>query len=110
MYAVGAQVCLNILRAGLIASRIDLSTQLYPGVIAAPLIIGSIAGSGGRFSIDPILGSFGVLEGASSLRDLLTSARVAPSQRARHLRNRVEHVFLQSAWRYVDGKLNCEPY
>lgn len=57
------QVCLNTLRAGLIASRIDLVTQLYPGVIAAPLIIGSIAGTGGRFSIDPILSSFGFLEG-----------------------------------------------
>lgn len=57
------QVCLNILRAGLIASRIDLTTELYPGVLAAPLIIGSIAGTGGRFSIDPILGGFGALEG-----------------------------------------------
>ena len=57
------QVCLNTLRAGLIASRIDLTTELYPGVLAAPLIIGSIAGTGGRFSIDPILSGFGALEG-----------------------------------------------
>lgn len=61
---MSAQVCLNLLRAGLIASRIDLTSQLYPGVLAAPLIIGSIAGSGGRFSIDPILSGFGALEGA----------------------------------------------
>ncbi len=57
-------MCLNTLRAGLIASRIDLTTELYPGVLAAPLIIGSIAGTGGRFSIDPILSGFGALEGS----------------------------------------------
>ena len=33
------QMCLNTLRAGLIATRVDLVTELYPGVIAAPLVI-----------------------------------------------------------------------
>ena len=57
------QACLNTLRAGLIASRVDLIWQMYPGVIAGPLVIGSIAGTGGRFAIDPVLGGFGALEG-----------------------------------------------
>jgi hypothetical protein len=72
------QACLNTLRAGLIAARIDLATELYPGVIAAPLIIGSIAGTGGRFSVDPILSGFGLLEGAGpdfGGRSQLQSAR-----------------------------------
>jgi len=39
---------------------------MYPGVIAGPLVIGSIAGTGGRFAIDPVLGGFGALEGVLS--------------------------------------------
>lgn len=57
------QACLNILRAGLMAARVDLAVQLFPGVIAAPLLLGSIAGTGGRFSIDPILAAIGELPG-----------------------------------------------
>ena len=57
------QVCLNILRAGLIASRVDLSVQKYPGVIAAPLVIGTIAGSGGKFLQDGIQMACGSLHG-----------------------------------------------
>ncbi|BDA51041.1 probable trimeric intracellular cation channel type B [Coccomyxa sp. Obi] len=72
---ISAKVCLNILRAGLIASRIDLTTELYPGVLAAPLIIGSIAGTGGRFSIDPILGGFGALEGPAEIAEPAFAAR-----------------------------------
>ena len=61
------QACLNTLRAGLIASRVDLIWQMHPGVIAGPLVIGSIAGTGGRFAIDPVLGGFGHLEGMAPL-------------------------------------------
>ncbi|EIE21233.1 hypothetical protein COCSUDRAFT_30355 [Coccomyxa subellipsoidea C-169] len=74
-FRTSAKVCLNMLRAGLIASRIDLTTQLYPGVLAAPLIIGSIAGSGGRFSIDPILSGFGALEGPAEIAEPAFAAR-----------------------------------
>lgn len=61
------QACLNTLRAGLIASRVDLIWQMHPGIIAGPLVIGSIAGTGGRFAIDPVLGGFGHLEGMAPL-------------------------------------------
>ena len=61
------QACLNTLRAGLIASRVDLIWQMHPGVVAGPLVIGSIAGTGGRFAIDPVLGGFGHLEGMAPL-------------------------------------------
>ena len=45
------------------AARVDLAVQLFPGVVAAPLLLGSIAGTGGRFSIDPILAAIGELPG-----------------------------------------------
>ena len=57
------QICLNILRAGLIASRVDLSVQKFPGVIAAPLVIGTIGGSGGKFLVDAIQKASGSLQG-----------------------------------------------
>jgi len=37
--------------------------ELFPGVVAAPLLLGSIAGTGGRFCIDPILAAIGELPG-----------------------------------------------
>ena len=62
--AVACRRCLNVLRAGLIASRVDLCGELFPGVIAAPLVVGTIGGSGGRFSIDAVLAGFDALDGA----------------------------------------------
>ena len=41
----------------------DLSVQKYPGVIAAPLMIGTIAGSGGKFLQDGIQMACGTLHG-----------------------------------------------
>ena len=63
MHPVALQVCLNILRAGLIASRVDLSVLKFPGVIAAPLVIGTIGGSGGKFLQDGIQMACGSLQG-----------------------------------------------
>jgi len=66
------QICLNILRAGLIASRVDLSVYKYPGVIAAPLVIGTIAGSGGKFLQDGIQLACGSLHGERHHSTLIT--------------------------------------
>lgn len=74
-----AQACLNVLRAGLIASRVDLCGVLFPGVIAAPLVIGTIAGSGGRFSIDAVLAGFGALDGARARTALHLQQNRVPS-------------------------------
>ena len=57
------QACLNILRASLIAARVELSVSKYPGVIAAPLVIGTIAGSGGKLVQDGIQLACGSLAG-----------------------------------------------
>ena len=66
------QICLNILRAGLIASRVDLSVYKYPGVVAAPLVIGTIAGSGGKFLQDGIQLACGSLHGERHHSNLIT--------------------------------------
>ena len=51
---------MNILRAGTIVSRVDAATKMYPGVWAAPLVVGTIGGTGGKFLVDGILGGTGL--------------------------------------------------
>ena len=38
--------------------QVDLAVQLYPGVVAAPLILGTLAGCGGRILADILLHSW----------------------------------------------------
>ena len=57
------------------AARVDLAVELFPGVVAAPLLLGSIAGTGGRFSIDPILAAIGELPGGRPLRPACWAAQ-----------------------------------
>ena len=45
---------------------------LYPGVVAAPLVTGSIAGAGGRFTIDALLAGFSALDGVPPVPTLRT--------------------------------------
>lgn len=66
-FRIISKVCLNILRAGLIASRVDLSVLKFPGVIAAPLVIGTIGGSGGKFLQDGIQMACGSLQGPTEV-------------------------------------------
>lgn len=58
----------------MIASRVNLSVHKFPGVIAAPLLIGTIAGSGGKFLQDGIQMACGTLSGK---RHRLDAAAVA---------------------------------
>lgn len=51
----------------MIASRVNLSVQKFPGVLAAPLIIGTIAGSGGKFLQDGIQLACGTLPGENQV-------------------------------------------
>ena len=57
------QVCLNILRAGLIAGRVDVTQELYPGIVLAALVVGTVAGSGGKLISDGIALASGHLKG-----------------------------------------------
>lgn len=52
---MACRVCLSILRIGLIVARVDLAVKLFPGVIAAPLVLGTVAGSAGKFVADAVL-------------------------------------------------------
>ena len=53
----------TVLRAGLICGRTSLGVQLYPGVLAAPLVLGTLGGTGGKFLCDVLLGSVGLRPG-----------------------------------------------
>lgn len=57
------QVCSNVLRVGTMASRCDAARVVYPGSIAAPLILGTIGGTGGKFLSDAILAGAGLSQG-----------------------------------------------
>ncbi|KAL3159054.1 hypothetical protein ABBQ32_011052 [Trebouxia sp. C0010 RCD-2024] len=71
------KVCLNILRAGQIASRVNLSVQKFPGVIAAPLLIGTLAGCGGKLLQDGVQMACGTLPGPSEVSSPGFASRTA---------------------------------
>lgn len=52
---MATRICLTILRIGLIVARVDLAVKLFPGVLAAPLVLGTVAGSAGKFVTDAVL-------------------------------------------------------
>lgn len=41
--------------------QVDIAAELFPGVIAAPLILGTVAGAGGKFVCDIIRHGWGCL-------------------------------------------------
>eukprot|EP00877_Chromochloris_zofingiensis_P008632 jgi/Chrzof1/4021/Cz13g17150.t1 len=59
--------CTSLLRALLIIARVNLANELYPGVIAAPLILGTIAGCGGRLLADGIKHSWSIMSSYAEL-------------------------------------------
>lgn len=50
-----ARACTNALRASLVVARVDLAVRKYPGVIAAPLLLGTLAGCAGKIITDAAL-------------------------------------------------------
>lgn len=60
---------MNMLRAGVIAQRIDVSESQYPGVIAAALFIGTISATGGKLLVDLIQQLTGKLKGNSEIAE-----------------------------------------
>ncbi|GLC39931.1 hypothetical protein PLESTB_001820400 [Pleodorina starrii] len=57
------KLCVTFMRANLIINRVDLAVTMFPGVIAAPLILGTLAGSGGKLIMDAIRHHWGGLPG-----------------------------------------------
>ena len=70
----------SLLRARLIIARVDLAVRLYPGVVAAPLLLGTLAGCGGRLLADAILWGWSPGRWAGAM-----SQRAAARARARAL-------------------------
>ncbi|PRW59772.1 trimeric intracellular cation channel type B [Chlorella sorokiniana] len=48
----GAKVARAILRAGQIVQRTSAAAKLFPGLVGAPLVLGTLAGSGGKLLTD----------------------------------------------------------
>ncbi|GBF92452.1 hypothetical protein Rsub_04556 [Raphidocelis subcapitata] len=59
--------CTSLLRAGLIVARVDLACSMFPGVVAAPLVLGTIAGCGGKVIVDAIKFGWGAMTGAAEM-------------------------------------------
>ena len=59
---------MNSLRGAIMANRVDVAVRLFPGVIAAPLVLGTLGGSGGRLCVDLILHLYGNLTGTPAAR------------------------------------------
>lgn len=49
------KACTSLLRVRLIIARVDLAVAMYPGVVAAPLLLGTVAGCGGRLLADLVM-------------------------------------------------------
>lgn len=50
-----ARACMNTLRASLVVARVDTAVRRFPGVIAAPLLLGTLAGCAGKILTDAAL-------------------------------------------------------
>ncbi|KAG2497521.1 hypothetical protein HYH03_004670 [Edaphochlamys debaryana] len=61
------KACVTVMRANLMIARVDVAVAMYPTVLAAPLILGTLAGCGGKFLSDALRGGMGVLPGTSEL-------------------------------------------
>lgn len=53
------QALMNSLRAGIIAARVGAVVDLFPGIYVAPLMMGTLAASGGKLCVDAIMQLFG---------------------------------------------------
>lgn len=46
------KVCVQILRANLLVNRVNAAVRHYPGILAAPIVMGVAASSGGKLFLD----------------------------------------------------------
>jgi hypothetical protein len=50
-------------------SRVDLSVTLFPGVVAAPLVLGTISGCGGKVVVDAMMFGWGSMPGKAEISE-----------------------------------------
>lgn len=48
-------------------AQVDLAIKLYPGIVAAPLLLGTLAGCGGRLIADALLHGYAEMPGLAEL-------------------------------------------
>eukprot|EP00887_Chlorella_sp_A99_P001096 scaffold14.g1096.t1 len=48
------QACRSAMRANIIFARVEVAARLFPGVLAAPLLLGTLAGAGGTLLVDAV--------------------------------------------------------
>lgn len=65
------QACVCILRSSLIFHRVSTAVVLFPGVLAAPLILGTLAGSAGKMLVDALQVSAGISKGIQIIKHKL---------------------------------------
>ena len=76
-----ARACLAVIRATIICHRADVAARKFVGVLAAPLVIGTLAGSGGKIISDAVNLAAGYSTGGcgGGLPRAAPSARPQPS-------------------------------
>lgn len=57
---MAAKMCVNVLRARTLTARISQTVLYYPATFFAPLVMGTIGGSGGKFLHDMIRGGYNI--------------------------------------------------
>ncbi|KAL4459047.1 hypothetical protein ABPG75_013912 [Micractinium tetrahymenae] len=62
-----AKLCSAILRATTVVQRVNAAAKLHPGVVAAPLVLGTLAGAGGKMLTDAFLHCAGYRQGPNEL-------------------------------------------
>lgn len=58
-----AKLCRAVLRATTVVQRVDAAARLHPGVVAAPVVLGTLAGAGGKLLTDAFLHCAGYTQG-----------------------------------------------
>ena len=62
------QALMNSLRAGIIGARVAVAVELFPGVLVAPFMIGTLAASGGKLCVDSIMQLVGPKPSGAGMR------------------------------------------
>ena len=68
-----------VLRATTVVHRVDAAVRLHPGVVAAPIILGTIAGCGGRLLVDAFSHCAGYRQGGCAADDCMPSLASLPA-------------------------------
>ncbi|EFN53280.1 hypothetical protein CHLNCDRAFT_136911 [Chlorella variabilis] len=66
-FRAACKVARSILRANTVVHRVNAAVKLHPGVVAAPLVLGTLGGCGGRLLVDAFSHCAGYKQGPNEL-------------------------------------------